>query len=361
MLEVQSDDGVHDLGRDAATSQRRLDGVGFASELSEVDHDAKPTEAGSAGSANRLVSKVVSNAIDVNALRVTFADLAAVDDVSLSVAYGEVVSLLGPNGAGKTTTVETLLGFRSPTSGSVRVHGLDPVRDHDEVVVRTGALLQRGGVWFPMTPRQVLELTSTYYHAPRDTGELLELLDLGQCARTPWRRLSGGEQQRTLLALALLGRPRVLVLDEPTTSVDPQGRQVIRSIIARERDRGCAVLITTHELDEAERQADRLVIMNHGRVVAGGTLDELAGSPELIVDVSSPVDPAELARRLDAPVTLDGPLRLRCAVTSSPERIAIVTDYLSGAGSGVVTLRTRASLEERYLELVADSNDVVDS
>jgi ABC-2 type transport system ATP-binding protein len=303
----------------------------------------------------------VSNAIDVNNLRVAFADLVAVDDVSLSVAYGEVVSLLGPNGAGKTTTVETLLGFREPTSGSVRLHGLDPVRDHDEVVARTGALLQRGGVWFPMTPRQVLDLTATYYQAPRDTGELLALLDLEQCARTPWRRLSGGEQQRTLLALALLGRPRVLVLDEPTTSVDPQGRQVIRSIIARERDRGCAILITTHELDEAERQADRLVIMNHGRVVAQGTLDELAGTPELIVDVSNPVDPAALALQLGAPVVLDGPLRLRCGVASSPEHIAIVTGYLANAGSSVVTLRTRASLEERYLELVAESNNEMES
>ena len=310
---------------------------------------------------DRLVSKVVSNAIDVNNLKVAFADLVAVDDVSLHVAYGEVVSLLGPNGAGKTTTVETLLGFRPPTSGTVRLHGLDPVRDHGEVVARTGALLQRGGVWFPMTPRQVLDLTATYYEAPRDTAELIELLDLAQCAKTPWRRLSGGEQQRTLLALALLGRPRVLVLDEPTTSVDPQGRQVIRNIIAKERDRGCAILITTHELDEAERQADRLVIMNHGRVVAEGTLDELAGTPELIIDVSIPVDPAPLARQLGAAVVLDGALRLRCAVASSPEHIAMVTQYVASVGAIVVTLRTRASLEERYLELVADSNDEVPS
>ena len=150
-------------------------------------------------------------------LRVTFGSLVAVADVSLQVAYGEVVTLLGPNGAGKTTAVETLLGFRPPTSGTVRLHGLDPVRDHRDVVARTGALLQRGGVWFPMTPAQVLDLTATYYDAPRAPGELLALLDLERCRATPWRRLSGGEQQRTLLALALIGRPRVLVLDEPTT------------------------------------------------------------------------------------------------------------------------------------------------
>ncbi len=296
----------------------------------------------------------MSNAIEVKNLRVTFGDLHAVDDVSLHVAYGEVASLLGPNGAGKTSVVETLLGFRPPTSGTVRLHGLDPMRDHAEVVARTGALLQRGGVWFPMTPAQVLELTATYYQAPRSASELLSLLDLDRCARTPWRRLSGGEQQRTLLALALLGRPRVLVLDEPTTAVDPEGRQVIREIVRSERDRGCALLITTHELDEAERLADYLVIMNRGHVVAQGTLDELAGSPEMIIELSGAINPTELAEVLDCVVVLDGPLRVRCAVGSTPERITAVTTYLTSVQVTMVSLRTRASLEERYLELIAD-------
>jgi ABC-2 type transport system ATP-binding protein len=296
----------------------------------------------------------VSNAIEIKDLRVAFGDLNAVDDVSLHVAYGEVASLLGPNGAGKTSVVETLLGFRTPTSGTVRLHGLDPMRDHAEVVARTGALLQRGGVWFPMTPAQVLELTATYYQAPRSASELLSLLDLERCARTPWRRLSGGEQQRTLLALALLGRPRVLVLDEPTTAVDPEGRQVIREIVRSERDRGCALLITTHELDEAERLADYLVIMNRGHVVAQGTLDELAGSPEMIIELSGPINPTELAEILGCVVVLDGPLRVRCAVDPTPERITAVTTYLTRVQVTMVSLRTRASLEERYLELIAD-------
>ena len=299
----------------------------------------------------------MSNAVDVKNLTVSFGEVRAVDDVSLQVMYGEVACLLGPNGAGKTTVVETLLGFRAPTKGLVRLHGLDPLRDHLEVVVRTGALLQRGGVWFPMTPHQVLELTATYYEAPRNPGELLGLLDLERCARTPWRRLSGGEQQRTLLALALLGRPRALVLDEPTTAVDPEGRQVIREIIRAERDRGCAVLITTHELDEAERLADSLVIMNQGRVVIQGTLNELAGSPEMIIETSGPVDPLELASILECPVTLDGPLRLRCAVNSTPERITIVTSYLTEIGVALTSLRTRASLEERYLELISEARN----
>jgi ABC-2 type transport system ATP-binding protein len=295
---------------------------------------------------------VVSYAVEVNDLTVNFGALSAVDAVSLHVAYGEVVTLLGPNGAGKTTVVETLLGFRAPTSGTVRLHGLNPLRDHHEVVVRTGALLQHGGVWFPMTPRQVLELTASYYEVPRETQELLDLLDLARCARTPWRRLSGGEQQRTLLALALIGRPRVLVLDEPTTAVDPEGRQVIRELIASERDRGCALLVTTHELTEAERTADRVVIMNRGHVAIQGTLDELAGAPEMIVELSGPVDPAQLATRLGCVVTSDGANQLRCETASTPERIAVLNEYLSGAGVTLRSLRTRASLEERYLELI---------
>ena len=295
---------------------------------------------------------VVSNAVEVSELTVNFGALRAVDVVSLHVAYGEVVTLLGPNGAGKTTLVETLLGFRAPTAGTVRLHGLNPLRDHREVVVRTGALLQRGGVWFPMTPRQVLELTASYYDAPRDTDELLELLDLGRCARTPWRRLSGGEQQRTLLALALLGRPRVLVLDEPTTAVDPEGRQVIRDLIGSERDRGCALLVTTHELTEAERTSNRVVIMNRGHVVIDGTLDELSGAPEMIIELSGPVDAPLLATKLGCVVTADAATRLRCETESTPERIADLNSYLTSVGVTLIALRTRASLEERYLELI---------
>jgi ABC-2 type transport system ATP-binding protein len=205
-----------------------------------------------------------------------------------------------------------------------------------------------------MSPRDVLRLTASYYDAPRDVNELLAQLDLGRCQKTPWRRLSGGEQQRTLLALALLGRPRALVLDEPTTSVDPEGRQVIRDLIIAERDRGCALFLTTHELNEAEHLASRLVILHQGRVLAQGTLDELAGTPEMIVQSSGPVDPAALAALLRCDVTLDNPLQLRCAVASTPERIAIISNYLAGIGLSMVSLRTRASLEERYLSLISD-------
>ncbi len=294
----------------------------------------------------------MSYAIDATNLRVAFGEKDAVRDVTLQVNYGEIVTLLGPNGAGKTTVVETLLGFRPPTDGTARVHGLDPVRDHADVVARTGALLQRGGVWFPMTPRQVLDLTSSYYASPRDPRELIDLLDLTSCATTPWRRLSGGEQQRTLLALALLGRPKALLLDEPTSAVDPEGRQVIRALLASERERGVALLITTHELVEAERSADRLVIMNEGTVVAQGTLEELAGDPVLIIEASGPIDADALTRRLSATVTTIDATSVSCAVANTPDTMAIITSFLAEQGVTLQGLRSRASLEERYLELV---------
>lgn len=295
----------------------------------------------------------MSHAVDVQDLEVDFGALRALAGVSLHVEYGEVVALLGPNGAGKTTLVETLLGFRSPSDGRVRLHGLDPIRDHHEVVVRTGALLQRGGVWAPMTPYDALRLTASYYDAPRGVDELIDLLDLSRCARTPWRRLSGGEQQRTLLALALLGRPRALVLDEPTTAVDPEGRQVIREIIRAERERGCALLLTTHELAEAEQLCDRLVVLHEGRVLAEGSLEDLAGPPEMIIETSAPIDPGALATLLSCAYSEDGPRRWRFAVTSSPERVAIVTRHLANLDVSLTSLRTRASLEERYLEMIA--------
>lgn len=290
-------------------------------------------------------------AVELDALSVAFGATRAVDAVSLAVHYGEIVALLGPNGAGKTTLVETTLGFRRPSGGAVRVHGADPVRQHDAVVRETGALLQRGGVWFPMSPRQVLELTAHYYDDPRDPAELLERFGLRDCARTPWRRLSGGEQQRTLLALALLGRPRLLILDEPTTAVDPEGRLVIRRALRDEAARGVAIVVTTHELSEAEASADRLVILSRGRILAEGTVAELGGTDTLVVEVSGAVDLDALGARLGRPAQREGDT-VRLVGASEPTDVARATDELARQGATVRSLRTQASLEERYLELV---------
>lgn len=294
----------------------------------------------------------MSNAVDISNLSVSFGSLQAVRDVTFSLQYGEILSLLGPNGAGKTTIVDTLLGFRSPNTGSVRIHGLDPVRSHSEMTLRTGALLQRGGVWFPMTPRQVLDLTSSYYQFPRPVGELIDLLSLGNAQHTPWRRLSGGEQQRTLLALALIGRPKALILDEPTTAVDPEGRAVITNLLEVERARGVAILITTHELDVAEKVSNRLVIVHHGSVVASGTLDELSGEPECVIELDQPIESEILAAALHCKVTSDGPRSFRLLTPPTPQLQSTLLEVLSKSNNSLVSLRTRASLEQRYLEII---------
>lgn len=300
----------------------------------------------------RLGCFVVETALTVTDCRVTFGPLVAVNNVSLAVAAGELVTLLGPNGAGKTTLVETLLGFRRPSGGTVRVGDFDPVTHHRDVVTSTGALLQRGGVWFPMTPAQVLALTATYYDAPRRPDELLAQLDLRGCANTPWRRLSGGEQQRTLLALALLGRPRVLVLDEPTAAVDPEGRQVVRQILRDACADGVAVLVTTHELPEAERLADRVAIMHHGSLVAEGTVSELAGPDDIVATVTGTVDAARLTRELGVVVSFRNG-EVRCPAGGEVDRVGRLTALLAEQGVAVTALRTKASLEERYLAIIA--------
>jgi ABC-2 type transport system ATP-binding protein len=300
----------------------------------------------------------VSHAVEIDSLAVNFGNIRAVDNVSLRVEFGEIHVVLGPNGAGKTTAVETLLGFRSPTSGSVRLMGLDPVRDHQKVVERVGALLQRGGVWSSMSPRQVLQLTASYYAAPREVNELTSALQLDRCASTSWRRLSGGEQQRTLLALALVGRPRVLVLDEPTSAVDPEGHRAVREILKEQRERGCAILITTHELADAEALADAVTVIADGRVAQCGTLSELTGDAVLIVETSIDVDTAAIAAALGVEVTLEAARTYRIDAPNSPAILSTLQTFLSTQNAALTSLRTRATLEESYLAIVQRSKEV---
>ena len=210
-------------------------------------------------------------AIEVRDLTVRYGATTAVDGVSFTIDPGTITALLGPNGAGKTTTVETLEGYRVPDAGTVRVLGLDPARQRTELTPRIGVMLQQGGVYTSIRPPEVLGLFASYYDDPADPGDLLDLVGLAEVAGTAYRRLSGGEQQRLSLALALVGRPEVAFLDEPTAGVDVSGRQIIRRVIDDLRTRGVAVLLTTHDLDEAEKLADRVVIIDHGRVVADDT------------------------------------------------------------------------------------------
>ena len=284
----------------------------------------------------------------------------AVDGLDLEVSPGEVVAILGPNGAGKTSTVETLEGYRAPSSGSVRVLGLDPIADHRRLVERIGVMLQRGGIYPTMTPRQVLRLYSRYYEQPEDPEGLLGLLGLEGAARTAWRRLSGGEQQRVSLALALIGRPDVAFLDEPTAGVDPEGRIVIRRVISGLRDRGAAVLLTTHELAEAERIADRIVILSSGRAIASGTTEELAalaGGERIVFDAPTGIDHGALEVALGVSagsVSEPEPGSYRVDAEGTPARVAALTSWLAENDMVVRNLRTGgAGLEEVYLSLIS--------
>jgi ABC-type Mn2+/Zn2+ transport system ATPase subunit len=178
--------------------------------------------------------------------------VTAVDGLRLEAEAGEVLVVLGPNGAGKTSTIESLEGYRRPAGGHISVLGLHPIADHHQLTLLMGVMLQNGGVYPMLGPRQVIDLFSHYYPEPLATDALLDLVALRAVAATPWRHLSGGEKQRLSLALALIGRPKVAFLDEPTAGVDPEGRLAIRAVVGELRSQGVCVLLTTHELTEAD-------------------------------------------------------------------------------------------------------------
>ncbi len=213
--------------------------------------------------------------IEVEDLCVRYGSLTAVDRLSFTAAAGEVVALLGPNGAGKTSTIEVLEGYRRPSSGHVRVAGLDPLADHAALTRHIGVMLQSGGVYAGIRPLEMLRLVAAFHDDPDDPEDLLERVGLTHRRSARWRQLSGGEQQRLSLALALVGRPDVAFLDEPTAGVDVVGRQLIRQVVGDLRAAGVCVLLTTHELEEAEKAADRVVIIDRGRLAASGTPSEL--------------------------------------------------------------------------------------
>jgi ABC-2 type transport system ATP-binding protein len=299
---------------------------------------------------------------------IRYGDTLAVDRLSFEGHAGQVVALLGPNGAGKTSTVEALEGYRPVSAGSVRVLGLDPRRDHAALVPRVGVMLQKGGIYPMLGSAQVLRLFARYYDDAEDPDRLIDLVGLTAVRRTPWRRLSGGEQQRLALALALVGKPEVLFLDEPTAGVDPEGRIAVRAIIADMRDRGICVILTTHELAEAERLADRVVIIDHGRMLADGTPAALAsGTADGSIRFSTEplIDTAALAATLGTGAALEeerpGFYRLLPPPGSAtPAVVAALAGWLAERNLALGDLRTGQSLEEAYLAITG-SREVADS
>ncbi len=213
--------------------------------------------------------------IEVTNLRKAYGDTVAVDDVSFTVAAGEIVGILGPNGAGKTTTVESVAGLRRPDAGTVKVLGLDPQHDGAALRERLGLQLQESQMPAWITVREALDLYASFYSDPADPAGLIADFGLADRRDTQFRRLSGGQKQRLSVALALVGNPEVAILDELTTGLDPRARRDTWGVIERIRDRGVTILLVTHFMEEAERLADRVLLIDHGRIVAEGTPADL--------------------------------------------------------------------------------------
>jgi ABC-2 type transport system ATP-binding protein len=224
-------------------------------------------------------------AVEIDALVMRYGSKVAVDDLSLTVAPRTITAVLGPNGAGKTTTLETCEGFRTPHRGTVRVLGLDPVQDHARLVPRLGVMLQSGGAWSGARADEMLTHMARLHAHPLEPDVLVERLSLGDCGRTPYRRLSGGQQQRLSLAMALIGRPELLFVDEPTAGMDPHARRATWQLLREVRDAGATVVLTTHFMDEAEKLADEVHIIDRGRLVASGTPAELTAGEQSLEEV----------------------------------------------------------------------------
>jgi ABC-2 type transport system ATP-binding protein len=320
-------------------------------------------------------------AIEVRGLLKRYEGRAVVDGLDLTVEPGSIVALLGPNGAGKTTTIEILEGYRRADGGSVRVLSLDPARDGERLRPRIGLMLQEGGVYPQARPRELLRLYARFFRDPLDPDSLLDQLGLGTVATTRWRRLSGGERQRLSLGLALVGRPELLMLDEPTAGMDPAAKASTRELIDELRRDGRTILLTTHELPDVERLADRIVVVAAGRIVAAGSPAELlAGArPRLRLRLDRPLDAVERAS-LESEVeraarehpgadpvttgaTLDddgasGRYRIEGA-QPDPALVGTIAAWCAARGVLIVELRAAgATLEERYLELVGGPDAV---
>jgi ABC-2 type transport system ATP-binding protein len=295
-------------------------------------------------------------AIVARSLGVRYGALEALADVDLEVHGGEVMALLGPNGAGKSTCVETLLGYRRPDAGIVEVLGLNPVDEHRRLVPKVGAMLQQPGIWTSLSPSRAIRLVASYYAAPEDPDELLDRLDLRRCEATPVRRLSGGEQQRLSLALALLPRPRALFLDEPTSGVDPVGRRVIREVVNEAKARGTAVLLCTHDLSDVEAVCDTATVLAGGRVRAAGTMAALTAGGTSFASVRG-LDLEALRAATGLEVTEAHPGSYRCEVTLDARQTAALTSWLASRGAVLSELRQGTTLESKYVELVGATPD----
>jgi ABC-2 type transport system ATP-binding protein len=296
----------------------------------------------------------LDHVVEVTDLGFRYGDTAAVDGLTMSVGAGTVTAVLGPNGAGKTTTLEACEGYRRPQRGSVRVLGLDPWRDARRLRPRVGVMLQSGGVYPAVKAREMLRHIAALHAHPLEPDVLLERVGLSGAGTTAYRRLSGGQQQRLSLAMAVVGRPELVFLDEPTAGLDPQARRATWDLVGDLRRDGVTVVLSTHYMDEAEQLADQVVVVDSGRVVAAGSPRELmAGgapstlrfrgpTPEEAAGLQAVLPAGNRVREL-APgeYVVDGDL--------DPQLLATVTSWC--ADRGVMPEVDKRTLEDVFLEL----------
>ncbi|MET8898497.1 ABC transporter ATP-binding protein [Streptomyces albogriseolus] len=292
--------------------------------------------------------------IDVTGLCKAYGGRPAVDGVSFSVEEGEIFGVLGPNGAGKTTTVECVEGLRVPDAGRVRVAGVDPVADHDELTRILGAQLQQSELQPKLTVREALELYASFHPRPADWRPLAERLGLTAKLTTRFAKLSGGQKQRLFIALALIGSPRIVVLDELTTGLDPRARRDTWELIEDVRAGGVTVLLVTHFMEEAQRLCDRIAVIDKGRVAAldtpAGLVRRSAGATVISFTPSAPLDDADLnalpglvsVARKDGRITLSG----------TDDTVNAVATLLARSRVTAHQLRvTDATLDDAFLDL----------
>lgn len=298
---------------------------------------------------------MTTSALSLRGVTKTFGSRTAVNGLDLSVRDGELLCLLGPNGAGKTTTIEVCEGFIAPTSGTISVLGLDPSSQPDQVRSRIGIMLQGGGSYNGLKAAEMLRLTARYYRNPHDPDWLLDVLGLDGVRSTTYRRLSGGQKQRLSLAMAIIGRPDLVFLDEPTAGLDAQSRLVVWELVRALKRDGVTVVLTTHLMDEAESLADRVHIIDHGTTIAEGTPTELVtqgANPLVVVETDVAVDTAAFREHTGADIQASRPLYYRVQATATPHLLAAVAAELERQGVLARRIDTvHRNLEDVFLEL----------
>ena len=311
---------------------------------------------GAAQSARRAGIVSAAPAVTVQNLVKKYGHLVAVDDVSLSIHEGEIFGIIGPNGAGKTTTVECISGLRAPDSGSISVYGLSPRNDRNKIREFVGVQLQESALPPRLKVGEAVKLFASFYSNPLDPDQLLESLGIKQFGNSTFKNLSGGQKQRVSVALALVGNPKLAILDELTTGLDPEARREIWSLIERMKDRGVTVILVTHFMDEAERLCDRLALINHGTVVALDTPEAIAaraGGSRVRFVPSQPVDEQSL-RAIPGVSEIERKERY-VTVTGTGDLAGSLLNSLAAIGVRVSEVEARAgNLEDAFIKLTKD-------